>query len=148
MPGGRRGLPHLRGLTPYLHQHRRRLAGGLLCLLTTTALSVASPWVLRYAVDDLAVSVTRGKLYLFSGLIVGLVLFEGVFRYHMRMVLIAISREIEYELRGALFARLTLLPARYYQSHRVGDIMSRATSDLSAVRMVRSEEHTSELQSL
>jgi ATP-binding cassette subfamily B multidrug efflux pump len=136
MGGGRRGLPHLRGLLPYLRRHRRRLFWGLFCLLATTALSVASPWVLRYAVDDLAVSVTRGKLYLFSGLIVGLVLFEGVFRYHMRMVLIAISREIEYELRGDLFARLTLLPARYYQSHRVGDIMSRATNDLSAVRMV------------
>jgi ATP-binding cassette, subfamily B, multidrug efflux pump len=136
MAGGRRGLPHLRGLLPYLGRHRRRLAWGIACLLITTALSVASPWVLRYAVDDLAVSVTRGKLYLYSSLIVGLVLVEGVFRYHMRMVLISISREIEYELRGDLFARLTLLPARYYQSHRIGDLMSRATSDLSAVRMV------------
>jgi ATP-binding cassette subfamily B protein len=136
MGGGRRGLPHLRGLLPYLRRHRRRLLQGLLCLLATTALSVASPWVLRYAVDDLAVSITRGKLYLFSAAIVGLVLFEGVFRYHMRMILISISREIEYELRGDLFRRLTLLPARYYQSHRIGDLMSRATNDLSAVRMV------------
>ena len=136
MGGGRRGLPHLRGLLPYLRRHGRRLSWGLLCLLVTTALSVASPWVLRYAVDDLAVRVTREKLYLFSGAIVGLVLLEGVFRYHMRMVLISISREIEYELRRDLFARLTLLPARYYQAHRIGDIMSRATNDLSAVRMV------------
>jgi ATP-binding cassette subfamily B multidrug efflux pump len=136
MAGGRRGLPHLRGLLPYLHRHRRRLTWGLLSLLATTAFSVASPWVLRYAVDDLAVSVTRGKLFVYSALIVGLVLVEGIFRYHMRMVLISISREIEYELRGDLFARLTLLPARYYQAHRTGDLMSRATSDLSAVRMV------------
>jgi ATP-binding cassette, subfamily B, multidrug efflux pump len=136
MGGGRRGLPHLRGLLPYLRRHRRRLLLGLLCLLATTALSVASPWVLRYAVDDLAVSITRGKLYLFSATIVGLVLCEGVFRYHMRMILISISREIEYELRGDLFRRLTLLPARYYQAHRTGDLMSRATNDLSAVRMV------------
>src|SRR5688572_24630365 len=136
MPGGRRGLPHLRGLLPYLHRHRRRLAWGLGCLLTTTALSVASPWVLRYPVHDLAISITRAKLYVYASLIVGLVLVEGVFRYHMRMVLISISREIEYELRGDLFARLTLLPARYYQAHRIGDLMSRATNDLSAVRMV------------
>jgi ATP-binding cassette subfamily B multidrug efflux pump len=136
MGGGRRGLPHLRGLLPYLRRHRRRLTVGLFCLLATTALSVASPWVLRYAVDDLAVSLTRGKLYLFSATIVGLVLCEGGFRYHMRMILISISREIEYELRGDLFRRFTLLPARYYQAHRTGDLMSRATNDLSAVRMV------------
>jgi ATP-binding cassette subfamily B protein len=136
MGGARRGLPHLRGLLPYLRRHRRRLLVGLLCLLATTALSAASPWILRYAVDDLAVRITRSKLYLYSGLIVGVVLLEGAFRYQMRMVLIAISREIEYELRGDLFRRLTLLAPRFYQAHRVGDIMSRATNDLSAVRMV------------
>src|SRR5438093_9346989 len=129
-------MRHLRRLLPYVRRHRARIAGGLLCLVLTTALSVASPWVLRYAVDDLTLRVTREKLWLYSGLIVGLVLLEGVFRYYMRMVLISVSREIEYELRGDLFAHLTRLSARYYQSHRVGDIMSRATNDMSAVRNV------------
>ena len=54
----------------------------------------------------------------------------------MRQVLIGISREIEFELRNDLYAHLTTLPARYYQGHRTGDLMSRATNDLSAVRMV------------
>ena len=129
-------MRHLRRLLPYLRRHRARMAGGLLCLVLTTALSVASPWVLRYAIDDLTLRVTREKLWMYSGFIVGLVLGEGVFRYYMRMVLIAISREIEYELRGDVFAHLTLLPARYFQSHRIGDIMSRATNDMSAVRNV------------
>ena len=136
MGGARRGLPHLRGLLPYLRRHRRRLLVGLSCLLVTTALSTAAPWILRYAIDDLAVRVTRGKLYLYSGLMLGVVLMEGAFRYHMRMILIAISREIEFELRGDLFRRFTLLAPRFYQTHRIGDLMSRATNDLSAVRMV------------
>ena len=129
-------MRHLRRLLPYLRRHRARMAWGLLCLVLTTALSVASPWVLRYAVDDLMLKVTREKLWLYSGFIVGLVLLEGVFRYYMRMVLISISRQIEYELRGDVFAHLTRLSARYFQSHRIGDIMSRATNDMSAVRMV------------
>jgi ATP-binding cassette subfamily B protein len=112
------------------------MAGGLLCLVLTTAFSVASPWVLRYAIDDLTLGVTRGKLWTYSGFIVGIVLIEGVFRYYMRIVLISISRDIEYELRGDLFAHLTLLSPRYFQSHRIGDIMSRATNDMSAVRNV------------
>jgi ATP-binding cassette subfamily B multidrug efflux pump len=105
-------------------------------LLVRTALSVASPWVLRYAIDDLTAGVTREKLWVYSGIIVGIVALEAVFLYWMRQVLIGMSREIEYELRNDLYRHLTLLPARYYQAHRTGDIMSRATNDLSAVRMV------------
>ncbi len=112
------------------------LLGGLISLLATTAFSVANPWVLRHAIDDLALAVTRQKLWLYSGLVVGLVLVEGVCRYSMRMVLIGMSREVEYELRNDLFRHFTLLPARYYQQSRIGDLMSRASNDMSAVRMV------------
>ena len=54
-------MTHLRRLLPYLRRHRRPLVLGLVCLLLTTLLSVASPWVLRYAVDDLTHALTRGK---------------------------------------------------------------------------------------
>jgi ATP-binding cassette subfamily B protein len=97
---------------------------------------VLSPWVLRHAVDDLTELVTRQKLYLYAGAIVAVVLAEGVLRYYMRTVLIGLSREIEYELRNDLFAHLARLPASYYQGQRIGDLMSRASNDLSAVRMV------------
>jgi ATP-binding cassette subfamily B multidrug efflux pump len=129
-------LPHLRELVPYLRRHRSALGRGLLFLFATTALSVLSPWVLRHAIDDLTLLVTREKLYLYAGVIVSVVVVEGVFRYYMRMVLIGLSREIEYELRNDLFAHLARLPARYFQSQRIGDLMSRASNDLSAVRMV------------
>jgi ATP-binding cassette subfamily B multidrug efflux pump len=97
---------------------------------------VASPWVLRAAIDDLHREVTRQKLWLYAAAIIALVLVEGVFRYQMRMVLVGISREIEYELRNRLFAHFTRLSSRYYQQSRIGDLMSRATNDMSAVRMV------------
>src|SRR5712691_9008092 len=129
-------MRHLRRLLPYVRRHRAPMAWGLLRLVLTTALSVASPWVLRYAIDDLTLTVTRQKLWTYSAFIVGIVLVEGIFRYYMRIVLISISRDIEYELRGDLFAHLTLLSPRYFQSHRIGDIMSRATNDMSAVRNV------------
>ena len=129
-------MTRLRRLLPYLRRHRRNVTWGLVCLLLTTVFSVANPWVLRHAVDDLTVLVTREKLYLYAGAVLGLVLLEGVFRYFMRMVLIGVSREIEYELRNDLFRHFTLLSARYYQQSRIGDLMSRATNDMSAVRMV------------
>ncbi len=129
-------MKSLRRLLPYLRRRRGGIARGLVCLLITTAFSVASPWVLRYAVDDLSAEITRGKLWLYAAALVGLMSCEGVFRYYMRMILIGISRELEFDLRNDVFQRLTLLPQRFYQERRVGDLMSRATNDLSAVRMV------------
>jgi ATP-binding cassette subfamily B protein len=127
---------HLRRLVPYLARHRKPLIVGLACLLLRTLFSVASPWVLRHAIDDLTLGITQDKLLAYAGIIVGVVTVEGFFLYQMRMILIGASREIEYELRGDLFSHFTRMPARYYHSMRTGDLMSRATSDLPAVRMV------------
>jgi ATP-binding cassette, subfamily B, multidrug efflux pump len=129
-------MKNLERLLPYVGRHKRTLIFGLFCLVATTAFSVASPWVLRHAIDDLRAAVTRGKLWNWSGLLLLLVILEGGFRYFMRMVLIGVSRDIEFELRNDLFAHLARLPARFYQDMRIGDVMSRATSDMSAVRMV------------
>lgn len=129
-------MTHLRRLLPYVARHRAPLVRGLACLVFTTACSVASPWVLRHAIDDLTGAVTREKLWTYALVLVGLVSVEGGFRYFMRMVLIGVSRDIEVELRNDLFAHLTRLPAKFYEDMRIGDVMSRATSDIQAVRMV------------
>jgi ATP-binding cassette subfamily B protein len=126
----------LRRLLPYLQRRRRALAFGLGSLLGIAVFSVASPWVLRYAIDDLTLQVTVRKLYLYAAALVAVVAVEGVFRYWTRLVLIGMSRELEYELRNDVFRHLTRLEAAYYHRHRIGDLMSRATNDLSAVRMV------------
>jgi ATP-binding cassette subfamily B protein len=60
----------------------------------------------------------------------------GVFRFWTRSILIGASRHIEYDMRNDFFAHLQKLPLSYFQSHRTGDLMSRATNDLNAVRMM------------
>jgi ATP-binding cassette subfamily B protein len=54
----------------------------------------------------------------------------------MRLIIIGASRDIEFDIRNAFFARLQLMPLSYYQARRTGDLMSRATNDLNAVRMM------------
>ena len=54
----------------------------------------------------------------------------------MRRILIGASRDIEYDMRNDFFAHLQRLPLAYFQAHRTGDLMSRATNDLNAVRMM------------
>jgi len=119
-----------------LKQHRTRMLLGMGCVLMTTGLYLATPWVLKFAIDSLKESVTQEKLLFYSLLIVGLTVIQGVFRFLMRWLMIGISRRIEYQLRGDIFEHLERLPLSFFQASRTGELMSRATNDLSNVRML------------
>ncbi|MGE3578615.1 MAG: ABC transporter ATP-binding protein [Vicinamibacterales bacterium] len=123
-------------LLAYLTRYRRAFVLGLVCVVLTTALQLSSPWVLKFAIDDLTAGVTMAKLRWYAALLLGLAAASGVFRFLMRRVLIGASRALEYDLRNDFFAHLQRLSLGYYQANRTGDLMSRATSDLSAVRMM------------
>ncbi len=123
-------------LVPCVLRYRRRFLLGLLCLVLTTAFSLLGPWVLRYAVDDLTAGVTRAKLAGHAAALLGLAVAGGGFRFLMRRILVGASRAIEYDLRNAFVAHLQKLPLAYYHATRTGDLMSRATNDLNAVRMM------------
>ncbi|MDQ3211196.1 MAG: ABC transporter ATP-binding protein/permease, partial [Acidobacteriota bacterium] len=91
-------------------------------------------WVLKYAIDDLGRAVTRQKLVAYALAILAVACVRALFLFLMRRIIIGASREIEYDLRNAFFARLQQMPLAYYQGRRTGDLMSRATNDLNAVR--------------
>jgi len=129
-------LEALGRLLPYVRRVRTPFLAGLACVLAATAISLVAPWVLKYVVDGLTQGVGRTRLALLAGLTVALAAADGVFRYLMRKVLIGASREIEYALRNDFFAHLERLPLAYFHANRTGDLMSRATNDLSAVRMM------------
>jgi len=98
--------------------------------------ALASPLVLGYAIDDLTRGVTRAKLAGYGALLLGIGLVSGVFLFLQRRILIGASRDIEYDMRNDFFAHLQTMPLAYFQTHRTGDLMSRATNDLNAVRMM------------
>ncbi len=128
--------PSFRRLLPFVLRYRRQFALGLFCVFLTSTIQLLPPWVLKFAVDDLTAGVTRGKLARYAGLIMAIALAGAVFRFLMRKIMIGASREVEYDIRNAFFSRLQLMPLGYYQARRTGDLMSRATNDLNAVRMM------------
>jgi len=123
-------------LLSFVVRYRGRYALGLSCVVLTTAITLASPWVLKNAVDDLSQGVTQAKLLLYGGLILGIAMVGGVLRYATRLIVIGASRAIEYDIRHAFFAHLQRLPLAYFHTNRTGDLMSRGTNDLNAVRMM------------
>jgi ATP-binding cassette subfamily B multidrug efflux pump len=117
-------------------RYRRAFAVGFLCVIVTTSISLTGPWVLRYAIDDLEAAVTPAKVRLYAAALLGLAAVGGLFRLLMRRIIIGASREFEYDLRNEFFAALQRMQLGYFQQTRTGDLMSRATNDLSAVRMM------------
>jgi ATP-binding cassette, subfamily B, multidrug efflux pump len=126
----------VRRLFPYIARYRREFLLGFVCLVISPALFAVVPRVLQYAIDDLSRGVTRAKLAQYSGLLLLIAAVGGYFRYQMRRIIISASRGFEYDLRNDFFAHLERLPLGYFQANRTGDLMSRATNDLSAVRMM------------
>jgi len=79
---------------------------------------------------------SRHALGIYCVILIVVMLAKGFFSFWTRWILIGVSREIEYDLRNDLLARLVLMEPEFYVRNRTGDLMSRATNDLNAVRMV------------
>ncbi len=138
MPGSynHQVLAALRRLLPYLGRSRRPILLGLMCAVFSNLFTLLTPWVLKYAVDDLTLGVTRSKLGIYSAALLAISMCGGVFRYAMRRLIIGASRRVEYDLRSDFFAHLQRFPREYFDKARTGDLMSRASADLGAVRMM------------
>ena len=124
----------LRPLLPYVKRYRWGYLTGTLCVFLTNGIWILFPLVLGHAAQALESGVTSRKLLQYAGMLLGIALFKGIFQFLTRWIVIGISRDIEFDLRNDLFAHLEKLSYSYYQRHRTGDIMARATNDLSAVR--------------
>ena len=127
---------NLATLLPYLKKRRRRLFAGIPMVLLTNVAAAVLPFVLGRAVDHLNQDLRSEILFSYAALIVSVSLVEGTFRYAMRRILIGLSRLVEYDLRNDLFAHLQSLSPSFFQKNPTGDLMSRATNDLAAVRMI------------
>ena len=128
-------MEHLRHLLPFVKRYRWQLLFGLICAACSAALTASIPQVLRLAVDELHVhGVVAADLLRFGLIMIGLALVDSLFRFGQRMLVAGASYLVEFDIRGALFRRLLLLDQGFYGQAHTGDLMTRVTNDLSAVR--------------
>src|SRR5213595_2295279 len=126
----------LRPLLPYLKKYRWGFVWGTICVFCNNGVWIFFPQVIRRAIDDLHLGVTRHKLFTYALLLMAVAGVKSIFQFLTRWKMIGLSREIEFDLRNDLFRHLEGLSYSYYQRTRTGDIMARATNDLNAVRML------------
>jgi len=125
-----------RAAWPYLRKYRRGLALGFGALVLRDVAGAGLPLAVRAGIDSIAQTGTSHQLYLWCVAVVLLSLTKGVFMYWMRVILVSISRDVEYDIRNDVFRNLVSLSHDFYARYRTGDIMARATNDLNAVRMM------------
>jgi ATP-binding cassette subfamily B protein len=129
-------LKTLSTLWPYVRRYRKGLALGIGALLMKDALLAALPLVIKNGIDSLMAGFRLSLVLQLAGLLIGLSALKGLFQYWMRVIIIGISRDIEFDLRNDLFHHLVALSQDFYGRYRTGDIMARSTNDLNAVRMM------------
>jgi len=123
-----------RPLRPYLARYKARYIAGFVCLIIGQSVGAVVPLVIKAGIDDLMHGLLLRRLAIVAAVLIGLSLIKAVFQFWTRWILIGISRDVEYDLRNDLFRHLLRLSQRYYTEHRTGDLMSKLTNDLNAVR--------------
>ena len=105
-----------------------------MCLGAATLASLAIPWTLKRAIDALARDPANAPLAGNVLLIVVFALANGVARLGSRFAIVGGGQRIEYDLRNDLYASFLAFPPRFYAAHPTGDLMTRASSDVAAVK--------------
>lgn len=123
-------------LWPYLRRYRRGLSLGFGCLLGKVVFASINPLLVRNGFDALLTNQNLSGLWVFAVLIILFGLARGVLQYLMRLILVGISRDVEFDIRNDIFSHLLRLSPAFYQTMRTGDLMARATNDLNQVRMM------------
>jgi len=126
----------MRWLRPYLMRYRKKVLWGFLFVTGSNLAGILPPIAVRNTIDYLQKDVRLSHLLELTALIILFTALSGIFRFLMRRTVIVVSRLIENDLRNDLFAKLQSLDYTFFQNNPTGDLMSRLTNDLNAIRSV------------
>ena len=118
----------------FVKKYWGQLTFSAICLLITTIASLVIPKVLGVGIDSLE-SGERNALFIAGGLIIGSSIVRGLSAYGNRYLNQVISQEVSYDIRNAIYSHLQKMSFAYHDHAQTGNLMSRATADIEAVRM-------------
>lgn len=123
-------------IAKYIKRHRFQYAAGIITLFVVDFANLFIPKLTGSITDGLTAHTFTWddvKLCLLQIFLLGLTLAIG--RFLWRFFIFGAARSIEKELRNDMFGHLEKMSVEYYNEHKTGDLMTRFTSDLNAVRM-------------
>ncbi|HEY9647158.1 MAG TPA: ABC transporter ATP-binding protein [Chroococcidiopsis sp.] len=121
-------------LAAYLRPHRRQTTLGVLSLLVVNALGVYIPLMIRDGIDELQRTFSFQQVLFYVALILGMASVMWVVRMASRILLFGVGRQVEFDLKQEIFNHLLRMEPAYFAANTVGDLISRATSDVDNIR--------------
>jgi ATP-binding cassette subfamily B protein len=129
-------MDDLRKFARYFRPYKLQLAIGIACIFASTSAGLFIPLFVGQAIDANWTDLSWARLTVAAGKVLGASVISGLFLFLQRRILIGVSRNVEYDIRKELYEHLVGQPLSFFHDHRTGDLMARATNDLSAVRQL------------
>ncbi|MBI4596129.1 MAG: ABC transporter ATP-binding protein [Candidatus Tectomicrobia bacterium] len=126
----------MKALKRFFGEYKYHFSIGFIFLIASNGLALFIPWLIKDAIEVIKNPLHHDSLGRFVFLIIAAAVLQAIFRIMSRLALLGASRKIEYKLRLELFSHLITLPPSFFQRMMTGDIMSRATNDLTNVKML------------
>jgi ABC-type multidrug transport system fused ATPase/permease subunit len=128
-------LQTLRRLFRVMLPHRRTLVLTGALAVVSQALGLVVPWLTGQVVDDAVTNHDHRRLWLLVGVIVVVGTVKAIVMVARRLLAGNLSLDVEYDLRTSVYRHLLTLEQHYHDDHQTGQLLSRATADVTAIRV-------------
>ncbi|WP_336771919.1 ABC transporter ATP-binding protein [Paenibacillus sp. MMO-58] len=123
-----------RQLKRFYWVERRYLLSSIICLMFATALGLVYPNLLRYLIDNVIKPKDFDKVPMLALTVVGVVTLKGFMQFLHGFFGGRLGNRVVFRMRNACYDKLQTLSFQYYDKAKTGDLMSRLTADLEAIR--------------
>jgi len=123
-----------RRLLGYLRPYVGRMILAIIALLISSGLGLAFPLVIVQLLDSVTRMQDTAPLNLLAATLIGLFLLQSAFTFAQSYLLNYIGEHIVFDLRTSLFSHLQKLSMSFHANRRVGEVMSRLSSDVTQMR--------------
>lgn len=118
----------------FLKKYKLKMALGLLMTTGIAMLTIVSPYISGVIVDEVIGAGNTGLLPVMVGCLIGVTVLKGVLRYSSQVVFEICSQGVLYSMRDRVYRKLLQEDFSFYNKNRTGDLMSRQTGDMDAIR--------------
>lgn len=122
-----------------MKDEQRNLIFALLVMLSNSATSLLTPYLIGYTIDNYIETKIMSGLLTWSAIIFGLYLFSAVLEYFQTQLMGSIGQRMLYRLRNEVFHRIQSLPIAFFNQNKAGDLISRINNDTDRVNQFFSQ---------
>lgn len=118
----------------FLKKHNKKMFLGLVMCTIISVLAIVKPIVSGLIVDDVITAGMYEKLPMLIALLILITVLRGLLRYQSQVIFETCSQDVLYSMRDKVYRKLLQEDFSFYNKKRTGDLLSRQTGDMDAIR--------------